>query len=81
MDPLNVYPPLFEAKLELHIPDVMFTPSLETNVEGNFVSLVESIIEDVIHMTTLIPRIYAESNQPDYSVGLVIINIKKKNYR
>lgn len=68
MDPLNVFPPLFEAKLELHTPDIVFTPSLETNTEGNFVGLVQSIIEDVVHMTTLIPRIYAESNHPDYSV-------------
>ncbi|XP_065217396.1 dynein beta chain, ciliary [Planococcus citri] len=67
MDPLNAFPPLFETKLELHIPDPVFTPSLETNVEGNFVGLVQSIIEDAVHMTTLIARIYSESDHPDYS--------------
>lgn len=68
MDPLNAFPPLFETKLELHIPDPVFTPSLEINVDGNFVSLVQSIIEDAIYTTTLIPRIYSENNHPDYSV-------------
>lgn len=68
MDPLNNFPSLFETKLELNIPDINFIPSLDTKIEGNFISLMESIIDDVMHMTTLIPRIYAECNHPDYLV-------------
>lgn len=69
MDPLNSFPPLFEAKLELSSPDLIFIPSLESGVEGNFRELVEGIIEDVMFVTTLIKRIYSENDQQDYKVS------------
>ncbi|KAK7573934.1 hypothetical protein V9T40_011125 [Parthenolecanium corni] len=66
MDPLNSFPPLFEAKLELNSPDLIFIPSLESGVEGNFRELINGIIEDVMFITTLILRIYSNNGQKDY---------------
>lgn len=71
MDPLNNFPPLFETKLELNLPHINFVPSLDTKVDGNIVSLIETIMNDVMHMTTLISRIYSEYNHPDYMVRQV----------
>lgn len=73
MDPLNSFPPLFEAKLELNSPDLIFIPSLESGVEGNFRELINGIIEDVMFITTLILRIYSNNGQKDYKVSLIIL--------
>lgn len=71
MDPLNNFPPLFETKLELNIPHINFVPSLDTQIDGNIVTLIETIMNDVMYMTTLIPRVYSEYNHPDYMVRQV----------
>jgi len=69
MDPVNILPPLFEVKLELNATELNYVPSFEPHVNGNFVSIFESIINDVMHMTTMIPRIFVENNQPHYLVS------------
>lgn len=68
MDPLNGFSPLFEVKFALSNFELNYIPSLESDIDGNFVNMIESIIKDVTHMATLIPRIHAESNLPDYLV-------------
>lgn len=79
MDPLNYFPPLFEAKLELCSPDLIFIPSVESEVEGNFRELIQGIIEDVVFVTTLITRICSQNGQKDYKVSLVPHYISSTN--
>lgn len=69
MDPLNSFPPLFEAKLELNVTKLIFVPSIEKNIEGNFINLIESIIENIMHVTTLISKIYVENESYNYRVS------------
>merc|ERR1712136_408119 len=57
--------PLFEAKLELHAPDMIFTPSLDLGLGEGFYELVESLIFDVYAMSSLIPHV-AKVNNPEH---------------
>jgi len=61
--------PLFEARLELHEPELVFTPSLDSNTEGNFCSIIQGIIKEIIELSKLMPRIYNENNARDYFVS------------
>jgi len=63
--------PLFEACLELHEPDLVFTPSLDSNTEGNFCSIIERIIEEIIELSKLMPRICDKNNTRDYFVSQI----------
>lgn len=60
--------PLFEACLELHEPDLVFTPSLDSTVDGNFCSIIQGIIEEIIELSKLMPRISDTKNSRDYFV-------------
>lgn len=71
----NMYPgtsnsPLFEARLELYEPNLVFTPSLDSTVEGNFCSIIQGIIEEIIELSKLMPRISDTKNSHDYFVSL-----------
>ncbi len=48
---------LFEARLELAEPDIIFQPSLDTNIVGNLYDKMLGWIDDVLHVTRLMPRI------------------------
>lgn len=61
--------PLFEACLELYEPDLVFTPSLDLAVEGNFCSIIQGIIEEIIKLSKLMTRISKEKNACDYYVS------------
>lgn len=68
--------PLFEACLELQEPDLVFMPSLDTAVEGNFCSIIQGIIEEIIELSNLMSRISNTKKTQDYSVSskyLVIV--------
>lgn len=68
--------PLFEACLELHEPDLVFTPSLDSNTEGNFCSIVQGIIEEIIKLSKLMPRICDKNNAHDYFVSREFLDFK-----
>lgn len=57
MDPNNGLAPLFEAQLELREPELVFIPSLDPATPGCFTSVVEGLINDIVKMASLIPRI------------------------
>jgi dynein heavy chain len=61
--------PLLEACLELHEPDLVFTPSLDSNVEGNFCSIIQGVIEEIIELSKLMPRISDKNGANDYYVS------------
>eukprot|EP00095_Tigriopus_kingsejongensis_P007513 maker-scaffold103_size370364-snap-gene-1.20 protein:Tk07513 transcript:maker-scaffold103_size370364-snap-gene-1.20-mRNA-1 annotation:"dynein beta ciliary-like" len=57
--------PLIEVKLELAQPDVIFKPSLDHNIQHNFYDLVQGWIEDIFHVTKLIPRVALPENETE----------------
>lgn len=64
--------PLFEACLELHEPDLVFTPSLDSTIEGNFCSIIQGIIEEIIELSKLMSRICDKNNAHNYFVSIII---------
>lgn len=49
--------PLFEVKLELQEPSIVFVPSLDSNHKSGFTQLIDEIIMDIYMMSDLIPRV------------------------
>jgi dynein heavy chain len=68
MDSSNGFAPLFKAQLELHEPDLVFVPSLDLNAPDCFASMVEGLINDIIKMASLIPRIALRHEAANYEV-------------
>ena len=48
---------LFEIRLELAEPDIIFRPPLDRNLQDNFYDSMAGYIEDIVHMSELIPRV------------------------
>ena len=48
---------LFEIRLELSEPDVIFVPPLDKNLVGNFYDIVNGYLDDIFNGCTLIPRV------------------------
>lgn len=63
-----VLTPLFEAQLDLKVPDLVFMPSLEFGLGDGFFEMVESLINSVFRITTLVPRLAQHSSFPHYQV-------------
>lgn len=63
MDPSNNYAPLFESRLELLDPDLIFVPSLDPNDPKGFNHLLVDLIDDITKMSSLIPRLKTDSKQ------------------
>lgn len=60
--------PLFEAQLDLRVPDMVFTPPLEVGAGDSFFELVESLTNDVFRISSLVPRLAEHSPVPNYQV-------------
>ena len=60
--------PLFEARLELQAPDMVFVPSLDLNVNGGFYDIIEDILLDVYQQSSLVKRLASHYEHPDYQV-------------
>uniref|UniRef100_A0A3Q3NPA1 Dynein heavy chain 9, axonemal-like n=1 Tax=Labrus bergylta TaxID=56723 RepID=A0A3Q3NPA1_9LABR len=56
-DQRSAIAPLFEAQLDLKVPDMVFTPSLEFGSGDSLLDLVESLINDVFRISSLVPRL------------------------
>ncbi|XP_066581161.1 dynein beta chain, ciliary [Prorops nasuta] len=73
MDPIGEKEPLLEAKLELRVPDLYYIPSLDSDDPDGLDQLVIGMLDDIIGMAALVPRLvidsigYAEEleNNPD----------------
>ncbi|KAL4703187.1 hypothetical protein ACJJTC_018259 [Scirpophaga incertulas] len=70
MNPKNSLSPLFEAKLELLEPDMVFSPSLDPNDEKGFMEMIKGIISDILVMSKLIVRI-DENKEKSYEHDIV----------
>ncbi|KOC63714.1 Dynein beta chain, ciliary [Habropoda laboriosa] len=53
--------PLFEAKLELREPDLYYVPSLEPEDPENLDQLILALLNDIIGMAALVPRLKQDS--------------------
>lgn len=60
--------PLFEAQLDLKVPDMVFSPPLEFGAGDSLFELVESLISDVFRISSLVPRLAQRSPYPHYQV-------------
>ncbi|XP_029978186.1 dynein axonemal heavy chain 9 [Sphaeramia orbicularis] len=69
-DQKTVVAPLFKVELDLTIPDVVFTPSLDFEASDGFFQLVESLTDDVFKISSLVPRLAQHSPFPDYQADM-----------
>ncbi|XP_015248307.1 PREDICTED: dynein heavy chain 9, axonemal [Cyprinodon variegatus] len=58
--------PLFETRLDLQASALVFSPSLELEDSDSLFEVVESLINDVFKMSSLVPRVAQHSPSPHY---------------
>ncbi|XP_066917361.1 dynein beta chain, ciliary-like [Clytia hemisphaerica] len=58
--------PLFEARLELQTPEMVFVPSLSFNVPGGLYDMMEDILSDFYQQATLVNRLAGHYDSNDY---------------
>lgn len=61
-------PPLFEAQLYLKVPNLVFAPPLDFGAGDSFFELVETLINDIFKISSLVPRVAQHSTFPHYQV-------------
>ena len=54
--------PLFATRLELSQPDIVFQPSLDRDIVNNFLDQAISLVDEVMGMGALVPRISIQKN-------------------
>uniref|UniRef100_A0A3P9AKI4 Dynein axonemal heavy chain 17 n=1 Tax=Esox lucius TaxID=8010 RepID=A0A3P9AKI4_ESOLU len=62
--------PLFEAQLDLRVPEMVFNPSLEYGASDSFYDLVESLVNDIYRTSSLVPRLASHSSFPHYQADM-----------
>lgn len=60
--------PLFEAQLDLKVPHLVFTPPLDFGAGDSFFEVVETLVNDVFRISSLVPRVAQHSTFPHYQV-------------
>ncbi|XP_052825334.1 dynein beta chain, ciliary isoform X1 [Octopus bimaculoides] len=71
-DPLETTDPLFEVKLELNIPEMQFSPSLNIQNPDGFWDLVEGLMDDIYSQASGIQRLAKHNNVHNYEPDLEI---------
>uniref|UniRef100_H0Z5T6 Dynein axonemal heavy chain 17 n=1 Tax=Taeniopygia guttata TaxID=59729 RepID=H0Z5T6_TAEGU len=69
-DPKAGLPPLFEVQLHLVIPDLVFRPPLDPGTNDGFCDMVESLLQGIYHISSLVPRLAAHSGFCHYQADL-----------
>ncbi|XP_014887254.1 dynein axonemal heavy chain 9 isoform X4 [Poecilia latipinna] len=69
-DQRTVTAPLLEARLDLQAPNMVFSPSLELGAPDSLFETVESLINDVFKMSSLVPRLAQHSPSPHYQADM-----------
>uniref|UniRef100_A0A3Q2SZQ2 Dynein axonemal heavy chain 9 n=1 Tax=Fundulus heteroclitus TaxID=8078 RepID=A0A3Q2SZQ2_FUNHE len=62
--------PLLEIRLDLQAPNMVFSPSLEPGAPDGLFETVESLINDVFKMSSLVPRLAQHSPSPHYQADM-----------
>lgn len=63
MDPNNNLAPLFESRLELLEPELVFVPSLNPTDPNGFNFLLAALVTDITFMSSLIPRLLKNADE------------------
>ncbi|XP_032430935.1 dynein axonemal heavy chain 9 [Xiphophorus hellerii] len=69
-DQRTVMAPLLEARLDLQAPNMVFFPSLELGAPDSLFEIVESLINDVFKMSSLVPRLAQHSPSAHYQADM-----------
>ncbi|NWR90162.1 DYH9 protein, partial [Furnarius figulus] len=69
-DPKAGLAPLFELQLDLVIPDLVFHPSLDPGTHDSFYDMVESLLNGIYHISSLVPRLATHSGFLHYQADL-----------
>ncbi|KAM9424094.1 dynein axonemal heavy chain 9 isoform 2-T2 [Pholidichthys leucotaenia] len=69
-DQKTVVTPLFEAQLDLKVPDLVFAPSMEFGAGDCLFELVESLVNDVFRISSLVSRLTPHSPFPHYQADM-----------
>ncbi|NWT02283.1 DYH9 protein, partial [Mionectes macconnelli] len=69
-DPKAGLAPLFEVQLDLVIPDLVFHPSLDPGTHDGFSDMVESLLNSIYHISSLVPRLAMHSGFRHYQADL-----------
>ncbi|NXY74435.1 DYH9 protein, partial [Glareola pratincola] len=69
-DPKAGLPPLFEVQLDLVIPDLIFRPSLDPGTNDGFYDMMESLLNDIYRISSLVPRLAEHSGFPHYQADM-----------
>ncbi|NWU90022.1 DYH9 protein, partial [Upupa epops] len=60
-DPQAGLAPLFEVQLDLMVPDLIFHPSMDPGTNDGFCDMVESLLNDIYRISSLVPRLAKHS--------------------
>lgn len=60
---------LFEAQLELQVPDMVFNPSLDSTAYG-FFDVIDGLVGDIYKQASKIPRLAAHCGLEHYQVTI-----------
>ncbi|NXB29063.1 DYH9 protein, partial [Eulacestoma nigropectus] len=69
-DPKAGLAPLFEVQLDLVIPDLVFHPPLDPGTSDGFCDMVESLLNGIYRISSLVPRLAAHSGFCHYQADL-----------
>ncbi|KAM6897526.1 dynein beta chain, ciliary-like [Xenentodon cancila] len=69
-DQNDVVAPLFEVHLDLKIPDMVFTPSMDFGAADSFFEMMENLINDVFRMSSQMPRLAQDMPIPHYQADM-----------
>ncbi|NXD73362.1 DYH9 protein, partial [Eolophus roseicapillus] len=69
-DPKAALAPLFEVQLDLVIPDLVFHPSLDPGTNDGFYDMVESLLNDIYGISSLVPRLAVHSGFLHYQADM-----------
>ncbi|XP_033374700.1 dynein heavy chain 9, axonemal [Parus major] len=69
-DPKAGLTPLFEVQLDLVIPDLVFHPPLDPGANDGFCDKVESLLQGIYHISSLVPRLATHSGFCHYQADL-----------
>ncbi|NXO09420.1 DYH9 protein, partial [Oriolus oriolus] len=69
-DPKAGLAPLFEVQLDLVIPDLVFHPPLDPGTNDGFCDMVESLLNGIYRVSSLVPRLAAHSGFCHYQADL-----------
>ncbi|RLV89556.1 hypothetical protein DV515_00014816, partial [Chloebia gouldiae] len=71
-DPKAGLAPLFEVQLDLVIPDLVFRPPLDPGTNNGFCDMVESLLQGIYHISSLVPRLAAHSGFCHYQPSVAV---------